>query len=183
VKRLTRPGAWLWRLLHRPTNAGRLRGDGNGQERAGSERLWQRHHGPGEVHRRIVQNCRVRGELIPHLTDDCQPPPDVATELGWWPLRARSARRRRPAGARQGPARRRRRGRAEPRCGFSSFGSSWSLRGVRPQGRPTGPTPPIPELRRIVAAAFLGWMPDLRGVHFIDLARPTSLHGQPTKPI
>src|SRR5207302_10255709 len=48
-----RSGPRLWWLLDGATNAGRLRGDGTDQEGAGSEHRWQRHQGPGRVHRRI----------------------------------------------------------------------------------------------------------------------------------
>ena len=64
IKRLIRPGAWLRRLLDGATNTGGLRGDGDDQERAGSEHRRQRHQGPGRVHRRTVRGGRLRRHLI-----------------------------------------------------------------------------------------------------------------------
>ena len=60
---INRPGTWLWWLLDGPTNAGRLRGNGDDQERAGSEHRRQRHQGPGRVHRRTVPAGRLRRHL------------------------------------------------------------------------------------------------------------------------
>src|SRR4051794_36074215 len=59
-----RSGPRLWRLLHSPTNTGGLRGDGDDQERAGSEHWWQRHQGPGKVHRRAVPGYCLSCHLI-----------------------------------------------------------------------------------------------------------------------
>src|SRR5271169_1896765 len=56
---INRPGTWLWWLLDGPTNAGRLRGDGDDQERAGSEHQRRRHQGPGSLHRWTVPGGRL----------------------------------------------------------------------------------------------------------------------------
>ena len=64
VKRLNRSGAWLRWFLDGPTNAGRLRGDGDDQERASSEHRRQRYQGPGTVRRRTVRSGRLRRRLI-----------------------------------------------------------------------------------------------------------------------
>jgi IS6 family transposase len=69
----------LWQLLDGPTNTGRLRGDGNDQERAGSEYRRQRHQGPSGVYRRAIRSRRLKGGMIP-LTVDPAPMPNVATE-------------------------------------------------------------------------------------------------------
>ena len=53
--------ARLRQLLDGPTNTGRLRGDGDDQERAGSEHRRQRHQGPGHLHRRAVPAGRLNG--------------------------------------------------------------------------------------------------------------------------
>jgi hypothetical protein len=49
----------LARLLDSPTNAGRLRGNGHDQERAGSKHCWQRYQGPDNFHRQAVRRRRV----------------------------------------------------------------------------------------------------------------------------
>jgi hypothetical protein len=61
-------------LLDGPTNTDRLRGDVNDEEGegAGQKHQWQRHQGPGEIHRRTVSSPRLRGELSP-LADDSRP--------------------------------------------------------------------------------------------------------------
>src|SRR5271163_4437956 len=61
---INRPGTWLWWLLDGPTNAGRLRGDGDDQERAGSEHQRRRHQGPGSLHRWTVPGGRLSRHLI-----------------------------------------------------------------------------------------------------------------------
>jgi hypothetical protein len=61
---INRPRTWLWWLLDGPTNAGRLRGDGDDQERAGSEHRRQRHQGSGSIHRWTVPGGRLRRHLI-----------------------------------------------------------------------------------------------------------------------
>jgi hypothetical protein len=66
------PGLGLRWLLDGPTITGRLRGDGNVEERSGSEHQWQRHQGSGNIHRRTVSSRRLRGELGP-LEDDSRP--------------------------------------------------------------------------------------------------------------
>jgi hypothetical protein len=87
-----RPGTWFWGLLDGPTNAGRLRGDGDDQERVGSERQRQRHRGPGRIHRWTVPGGRLRGHLIlSRMTRD--PRSMSATEPLWPPVRAASSRR------------------------------------------------------------------------------------------
>jgi hypothetical protein len=58
------PGTWLWWLLEDRTNAGRLRGDGDDQERAGSEHQRQGHQCPGRVHRRTVPGGSPRRHRI-----------------------------------------------------------------------------------------------------------------------
>src|SRR6202042_1724458 len=73
--------ARLWQLLDGPTNTGRLRGDGNDQERAGSKHRRQPHQGPGGVHRRAVRSRRLRGGMI-SLAADPPPKTNVATEPG-----------------------------------------------------------------------------------------------------
>ena len=76
---INRPGTWLWWLLHGPTNVGRLRGDGDDQERAGSKHRRQRHQGPGRVHRRTVPGGRLRRHLV--LSQMARRPPlNFATE-------------------------------------------------------------------------------------------------------
>jgi hypothetical protein len=55
-----------------PTNAGRLRGDGNDEKGAGSERQRQGQQGPGNVHRRTISSRRLRGEPDP-LADEPRP--------------------------------------------------------------------------------------------------------------
>jgi hypothetical protein len=74
-------GAWLRQLLDGATNIGRLRGDGDDQERAGSQHRWQRHQDPGEIHHRAVRGGRLRRYFIP-LVDHPRPTPNVATEPG-----------------------------------------------------------------------------------------------------
>jgi transposase-like protein len=66
------PGLGLRWLLDGPTNTVRLRGDGNVEERAGSEHQWQRHQGSGNIHRRTISSRRLRGELGP-LADHPRP--------------------------------------------------------------------------------------------------------------
>src|SRR5271167_4117190 len=61
---INRTGTWLWWLLDGPTNTGRLRGDGDDQERTGSEHRRQRHQGPGRVHRRTIPGGRLRRHLV-----------------------------------------------------------------------------------------------------------------------
>jgi hypothetical protein len=73
-ERETADSTWLglrW-LLGGPTNTGRLRGDGNVEERAGSEHQWQQHQASGNIHRRTISSRRLRGELGP-LEDDPRP--------------------------------------------------------------------------------------------------------------
>ena len=66
-------------LLDSPTNAGRLRGDGDDQEGAGSKHWRQRHQGPGRVHRRTVPGGILRRRLI--LSQIARrPPSNFATE-------------------------------------------------------------------------------------------------------
>jgi hypothetical protein len=76
---INRPRTWLWWLLVGPTNAGRLRGDGDDQERAGSEHRRQRHQGPGRVHCRTVSAGRLRPRLTFSQTSH-SPKPHFATE-------------------------------------------------------------------------------------------------------
>ena len=73
-----------WMYLYRAvdsrdgaTNAGGLRGDGDDQERAGSEHWRERHQGPGKVHRRAVPGCCLRCHLILSQDD----PPAVNVKL------------------------------------------------------------------------------------------------------
>src|SRR3954470_682574 len=72
-----RSGPRLWRLLDSATNAGGLRGDGDDQERAGSEHWWQRHQGPGKVHRRAVPGYCLSCHLILSQND----PPTADAKL------------------------------------------------------------------------------------------------------
>src|ERR1700722_8022707 len=76
---INQPWTWLWWLLDGQTNAGRLRGDGDDQERAGSEHRRQRHQGPGRVHCRTVSAGRLRSHLTFSQTSH-SPTPHFATE-------------------------------------------------------------------------------------------------------
>ncbi len=64
VKRLIGPALGFGGFLDSPTNAGRLRGDGDDQERAGSDHRRQRHQGSGRIHRWTVPAGRRTRRLM-----------------------------------------------------------------------------------------------------------------------
>jgi IS6 family transposase len=59
IKRLVRPGLGFASLPHRQTNTGRLRGDGNDQEGAGSQHQRPGHAGPERLRCRRLQDRRL----------------------------------------------------------------------------------------------------------------------------
>jgi hypothetical protein len=64
-KTIDAPGLGLRRHLDGPTDTGRLRGDGNVKERAGSKHQRQRYHSSGNIHRQTISNRRLTGNLGP----------------------------------------------------------------------------------------------------------------------
>jgi hypothetical protein len=74
VKRLTGPAHGFG-----STDSDGLRGDGDDQERAGSEHWWQRHQSPGRIHLRAVSLGRLRRHLnLSHISR--RPAPNLATQ-------------------------------------------------------------------------------------------------------
>jgi DDE domain len=59
VKRLVRPGLGFGGFHTARRTPGRLRGDGDDQERAGSRHRRAQHAGPGQLRRRVVPGCRL----------------------------------------------------------------------------------------------------------------------------